>query len=168
MSSYGEYTIQGEGLVYSAWLGLTGVVETRITCTRYQDSTMRLADEVNRKPECYASIIPLRIAKTVGLEALLAAQYSAYLAYLRGRSVARRKGLDTLLYLAGERNIGKALAVSAPREGETVLLLVTPSTCDAGEVPYAGSCTVPASSRESVSRTALAVVDMRLYKPPRR
>jgi len=132
------------------------------TCTKFTRDLLEEVERLNRSSEVYASIVPLRLAREKGLQALLAAHTAAALAWRRGRGIARVKGLDTLLYLSGTRNIARVLEQYAPREGEPVAVLVA-SPGDP-PTPPGEECSIPPSSRLTVTEAALFPVEARVYR----
>jgi len=171
LSSSNEYTIPAEGEKLEFWLPTapSPTVDTRLLCALYSDSLLDMLNSVNASGTCYASMIPLRVAARRGLDAVLAAHHTAYLAYTRGALIARRKGVDTLLYLLGVRSIRDALREGAPSNGEHVLILATPAHC-AGPLLGGGNrvalsqCTVRGSTRLEVTATACFVIEARVYR----
>lgn len=131
----------------------------------YSEEALK-ALEASREEAPYTSIIPLRAARQYGLEAVLAAYTAAYIAHIRGLSIARRPGIDALLYLAGTRNIAEALARLAPRPGDQALALCTPQVNERlHKLLGHTECSIPHSDPLSTTRAALAPLELRAYKP---
>jgi tRNA threonylcarbamoyladenosine modification (KEOPS) complex Cgi121 subunit len=155
-------------MVLEHWLGpQLGVVKTRVSCTTLTPGLKEVIELRNRRRDCYISIVPLRVVEKHGLESTLSAHHAALLAYRRGSSIARRKGLDTLLLLAGERNIRKILDTYAPNLGEKTVVIATPAECVEDISPgeeEGEACKVPASKRLDVTRVSCSVVEARIYR----
>ncbi len=53
----------------------------------------------------------------------VSAAVSAYTAWLKGKHVARKPGIEIVLALTGRRNIAKALSLAAPSEGSKAIVI---------------------------------------------
>ncbi len=144
-------------------LGELQALHIAYTCTTFTQRLLEEVERLNSGSEVYASIIPLRLAREKGLQALLAAHTAAALAWRRGSNIARVKGLDTLLYLSGSRNIARVLEQYAPREGEPVAVVVA-STGEPPTLPAGETCSIPPSSRLTVTEAALFPIEARVYR----
>jgi tRNA threonylcarbamoyladenosine modification (KEOPS) complex Cgi121 subunit len=142
---------------------LQGYIDIHVACASYTESLQGFIDKVNQDG-LYVAMVPLRLAREKGFEALLTAHLAAYTAYLRGAGIARRKGLDTLLYLAGTRNIRDVAAAYTPSGGEDVVLLAAGGTPP--PPPSPSTCSIRHSSREAVTRAAVFPIEARVYRLP--
>jgi len=165
LNSSREYTIPVSGIRRRSWLPELGLTDTLLYCSRYTKALEETVSKANRAEDCYVSIVPLTLAAKKGLEAAEAAHLAAFLAYRRGASIARKKGIDTLLMLVGMRNIRSVLDRAAPKPGDQVLILATPSDCLAIDTVPGHTCRLPPSTRDEVSRVACFVLEARLYRP---
>lgn len=164
LSSSSEYTVPATGARLELRLSNgSAILTVELHCITYTEKALQA---LQRDTETYTALVPLRAARRYGLEALLAAHIAAYTAYTRGLAIAKRPGVDTLLYLAGTRNIAEALRKLAPRPGETTLALCTPTPSQRLHAETSHQeCRLPHSPPEAVTQAALAPLELRAYKP---
>ena len=165
-------TRRGGGSTSPAILEALQEAELELVCTSYDERLQELLDDAENKPQAIATAVPIDLAEEKGPTALAAAALAAYLARLRGLGIARRKGLDPLLYLLETRNI-KAAVSAAPRPGERVAVIAVcgPEARGICErlAQLGDKCTLkdPPGWRLRVTAAATYPLEARVYKPQR-
>ena len=150
--------------------------EARLYCTELSRELLDTIKKLNEKNDIYIAIVPLTLAERVGVEAILSAATAACIAWQRGAGIARVKGLDTLLYLTGSRNIGRVVAEHGPKPGDQVVvvalacgdpkepLLELERAIVGGSRGPAGACRLPQSRPEHVTKAAIMPIEARVYR----
>lgn len=139
-------------------------IAVAVLCVKYSSSIhARLSDT-------YHATIPLDLVQEKGVEAVLVAALASYIASTQGYKISRHKGLDTLLYLTGTRNVREVLEQYKLREGEdTVLVMVDNNRPRLAErlaelKHIASTCKLRTSSaRTTIAEIALFPLDAKVY-----
>lgn len=102
------------------------IVWVGIVCTKWpprsEPRAYKLLEEIMREKEILvASAVKPELAGS--LERILSAAYTVYKSFSRGKSIARKPGIELLLYLLGERNISRVVGRYDPA-GKALVVLV--------------------------------------------
>ncbi|WP_048061402.1 KEOPS complex subunit Cgi121 [Hyperthermus butylicus] len=147
-----------------------GRISLLLLCTRTDEELEKLADSLEADRKCIVGIIPVSLASRHSLKEVLAATIAVYAAYARGKNIARKPGIDVLLYLAGERNISKVLQNYPLRYGEPTVLAVAcknPESLDllARKAKPATSCSLRRETEPlMLAKIAVFPVEAKVYK----
>jgi tRNA threonylcarbamoyladenosine modification (KEOPS) complex Cgi121 subunit len=132
----------------------------------------KLLDKLRNKlsEEAYYSLINIKLANQAGLRALITAHLESYLATQRGATISKIRGIDTILYILGTRNIREALKANRLEEGATIVLVVaSPSTALFQELrsminESTVECRIPVTGSIELSSVALFPIEARVYR----
>ncbi len=165
-----EYIQLGEPATLKTPLTIDGKnIYLFITCIQYSE---RLFDKLRNKlsKEAYYSLINIELANQAGLRTLITAHLESYLAAQRGATISKVRGIDTILYILGTRNIREALKANRLEEGATIVLIVAShSTTLLQELRSMVSedtveCRIPVIGSIELSSVALFPIEARVYK----
>ncbi len=99
---------------------MTGrTVYVALICTKWPGDKAYSVFDKFVEDEVYATALSPELIGSKK-QAILAAVL-AYEARLKGRNIARKPGIDILLYVIGERNIRRALEMAGPRDKAIVI-----------------------------------------------
>ena len=150
---------------YSIMLPNIGRLNIYIMCTVFNDELAKLVESIDSS-ETLIVLVPSFLAKKHSLLEMTAALLEAYTLVKHGFSKAKRKGLEALRILCGERNLGKVASICGAKRGETVVMLMaTPYTVDELSKLEKKECSIkPRATRDDVTRVAVYPVEARLFK----